>query len=137
MNTIIATISTIKNLQNLNIVECVTQNETLTMMNLDLKESLKESLKEGSRIKLAIKPTNITLAKKLSGELSCENILNAAVTEIDKGKLLCSVTLAYEQHTLEAIITLNTAEKLALKVGESLNLLISASDIYIQEILDD
>ena len=133
MNTIIATISTIKNLQNLNIVECVTQNETLTMMNLDLKESLKE----GSRIKLAIKPTNITLAKKLSGELSCENILNAAVTEIDKGELLCSVTLAYEQHTLEAIITLNTAEKLALKVGESLNLLISASDIYIQEILDD
>jgi len=133
MNTIIATISTIKNLQNLNIVECVTQNETLTMMNLDLKESLKE----GSRIKLAIKPTNITLAKNLSGELSCENILNAVVTEIDKGKLLCSVTLAYEQHTLEAIITLNAAEKLALKVGESLNLLISASDIYIQEILDD
>jgi molybdopterin-binding protein len=133
MNTIIATISTIKNLQNLNIVECITQNETLTMMNLDLKESLKE----GSRIKLAIKPTNITLAKNLSGELSCENILNAVVTEIDKGKLLCSVTLAYEQHTLEAIITLNAAEKLALKVGESLNLLISASDIYIQEILDD
>jgi len=133
MNTIIATISTIKNLQNLNIVECVTQNETLTMMNLDLKESLKE----GSRIKLAIKPTNITLAKNLSGELSCENILNAVVTELDKGELLCSVTLAYEQHTLEAIITLNTAEKLALEVGESLNLLISASDIYIQEILDD
>ena len=133
MNTIIATISTIKNLQNLNIVECVTQNETLTMMNLDLKESLKE----GSRIKLAIKPTNIILTKNLSGELSCENILNAAVTEIDKGELLCSATLAYEQHTLEAIITLNAAEKLALTVGESLNLLISASDIYIQEILDD
>ncbi len=133
MNTIIATISTIKNLQNLNIVECVTQNETLTMMNLDLKESLKK----GSRLKLAIKPTNITLAKNLSGEFSCENILNAAVAEIDKGELLCSVTLLYEQHTLEAIITLNAAKKLALKVGESLKLLISASDIYIQEILDD
>jgi len=133
MNTIIAKISTIKNLQNLNIVECVVENDTLTMMSLDLKESLgKESL-----LKLAIKPTNITLAKKLSGELSCENILNATVTHIDKGELLCSVTLAYKQNTLEAIITLNAAEKLALTVGESLKLLIGASDIYIQEILDD
>ena len=131
MNSIKTQITSISTLNNLNIIESKTHNDTLTMMSLDLPESLKKD----SLVKLAIKPTNIMLAKEKIGAFSCENRLEAKIINIEKGELLCSVTVEYLQSTLEAIITLNAANSMQLKVNEDITLLIKASDIYIKEIL--
>jgi len=135
MNIITAEILTIQNLENLNLLHAQTQHDKLTMMSLELNPSLTQ----GSVVKLAIKPTNIILANKNSAisatQLSCENRLQATITQIEKGALLCSVTLEYLQNSFEAIITLNAADAMALQKGQSVTMLIKASDIYIQEIL--
>ncbi len=131
MNSIKTQITSISTLNNLNIIESKTHNDTLTMMSLDLPESLKKD----SLVKLAIKPTNIMLAKEKIGAFSCENRLEAKIINIEKGELLCNVTVEYLQSTLEAIITLNAANSMQLKVNEDITLLIKASDIYIKEIL--
>jgi len=133
MNTITTQITAINTLDNLNIIESKTDNDTLTMMSLDLPESLKK----GSLIKLAIKPTNIMLAKEKIGVFSCENQLEAKIIKIEKGKLLCSVKVAYLQSSLEAIITLNAVNAMNLKTDEKVTLFIKASDIYIKEILSE
>ena len=131
MNTIKTQITTISTRNNLNIIESQTHNDTLTMMSLDLPESLKK----GSLVKLAIKPTNIMLAKEKIGVFSCENRLEAKIITIEKGELLCSVRVAYLQSSFEAIITLNATNAMQLKVNDDVTLLIKASDIYIKEIL--
>ena len=131
MNSIKTQITSISTLNNLNIIESKTHNDTLTMMSLDLPESLKKD----SLVKLAIKPTNIMLAKEKIGAFSCENRLEAKIINIEKGELLCNVTVEYLQSTLEAIITLNAANAMQLKENEDVTLLIKASDIYIKEIL--
>ena len=135
MNTLTAEILTIQNLQNLNLVHAQTQRDKLTMMSLELNPSITQ----GCVVKLAVKPTNIILANENSAtdaaQLSCENTLNAVITNIEKGALLCSVTLKYLQSTLEAIITLNAADAMALQEGQRVTMLIKASDLYIQEIL--
>ena len=131
MNTIKAKISTISRVNNLNIIECKIQSDILTMMSLDLPNSLKKE----SLVKLAIKPTNIILAKEEVGLFSCENSIQAKIVKIEKGELLCSVIVKYLQSTLEAIITLNSANAMKLQVDENIRLLIKASDIYIKEIL--
>jgi len=135
MNTITAEILTIENLENLNLLHAQTQHEKLTMMSLELNPSITQ----GSIVKLAIKPTNIILANENAAtdatKLSCENTLNAVIANIEKGALLCSVTLEYLQSTLEAIITLNAADTMALQKGQNVTMLIKASDLYIQEIL--
>lgn len=135
MNTITAEILTIQNLENLNLLHAQTQCDKLTMMSLELNPSLTQ----GSVVKLAIKPTNIILANENAAisatQLSCENRLQATITQIEKGTLLCSVTLEYLQNSFEAIITLNAANAMKLQKGQSMTMLIKASDIYIQEIL--
>jgi len=135
MNTITAEILTIENLENLNLLHAQTQRDKLTMMSLELNPSITQ----GSIVKLAIKPTNIMLANENSAidatKLSCENMLNATITQIEKGTLLCSVTLEYLQNTFEAIITLNAANAMKLQEGQNVTMLIKASDLYIQEIL--
>ena len=133
MNSIKTQITSISTLSNLNIIESKTDNDTLTMMSLDLPASLKK----GSLVKLAIKPTNIMLAKEKIGVFSCENRLEAKIIKLEKGELLCSVKVAYLQSTLEAIITLNAANAMNLKIDEKVTLFIKASDIYIKEILSE
>ena len=131
MNTIQAQITAIHSINNLNIIESQTDNDTFIMMSLDLPASLEK----GSIVKLAMKPTNIMLAKEKIELLSCENQLKAKIVKIEKGELLCSVTLEYLQNTLEAIITRKRANAMNLKTDENIILLIKASDIYMKEVL--
>ena len=135
MNTLTAEILTIQNFENLNLVHAQTQRDKLTMMSLELNPSITQ----GSVVKLAIKPTNIILANEKAAtdarQLSCENTLNAVIANIEKGALLCSVTLNYLQSSFESIITLNAANSMALQEGQRVTMLIKASDLYIQEIL--
>ena len=133
MNTIITQVTNISKLENLNILECKTENDTITLLSLELPEQIKISTK----LKIAMKPTNIIIAKNFTNICSCENILKAKIKDIDNGKLLSSITIEYCNKILESIITLNAAKKLSLKIDDNINLLIKASDIYIKEILDD
>lgn len=133
MSQIIATIKKINSIDNLNIVEFDFNGITLKMMSLDLNENIKINKK----VKLNVKPSNVILAKNLEGEISLSNRLIAIIEDIENGELLSSITLKINSTILESLITVDSSKRMNLKKGEEVIVLIKASNLSIQEVLDD
>ncbi len=131
MSHIIATVSHIENCDSLHIVKFNSSGETLTMMSLDLGSDIKI----GTVVKLAIKPSHITLAKNLSGEISHSNKIETTIISIKNGQLLSSVKLSFFDTVLESIITLGSSQKMNLKEGDRVTALIKSSELSIGEVL--
>ncbi len=133
MSKLIATIKKINNVENLNIVEFDFIGTILKMMSLDLNSDVQI----GKKVKLSVKPTNISLAKKISGEISLSNQIVATIQDIENGELLSSISLKTNDFLLESIITVDSAKRMNLQIGNEVIILIKASDLSIEEILND
>ena len=131
MNTLIATVTKIDTIDNLNIVNFDFSDQTLSMMSLDLSDDIKI----GTKVKLITKPSYIAIAKEFSGILSYSNQLKAKIKELENGKLLSSVKLQIEEFVLESIITFESSKKMNLKVGDEVTALIKASELSILKVL--
>ncbi len=133
MSKLIATIKKINNIDNLNIVDFDFFGNNLKMMSLDLNTNVQI----GKKAKLSVKPTNISIAKNLSGDISLSNKLVAIIENIDNGKLLCSLSLKIYDVLLESIITVDSSKRMNLQIGDEVSIFIKASDLSIGEIIND
>ena len=133
MSQIIATIKKIHNIDNLNIVEFDFFGKTLKMMSLDLNKNVQI----GKKVKLAVKPTNISIAKNLFGEISLSNQLDVNIKSIENGQLLSSIILEVNDTIFESIITADSSKRMNLQKNEQVTILIKASDLSIMEVLND
>ena len=133
MSKLIATIKKIDNIDNLNIVDFDFFGNNLKMMSLDLNPNVQI----GKKVKLSVKPTNISIAKNLSGDISLSNKLVAIIENIDNGKLLCSLSLKIYNVLLESIITVDSSKRMNLQIGDEVSIFIKASDLSIGEIIND
>lgn len=133
MSQIIATIKNIRNVDSLNIVEFGFYNHTLKMVSLNLNKQIAINKK----VKLSIKPTNILIAKNLQGEISISNQLKAKIVKVENGELLSSILLKIEDTILESIITVDSSKNMNLVEDEEVLILIKASDLFIQEVIDE
>ncbi|WP_428026442.1 TOBE domain-containing protein [Arcobacter sp.] len=133
MNKIEAIISQINNIDNLNIVQFDFSGTTLKMMSLDLNEKIKV----GQKVILVAKATNILLAKDFEGMISFSNQIKAKIEDIENGKLLSRITLMSNNSYFQSIITLDSSLRMNLKKDDEITILIKASDISIEEVLND
>lgn len=133
MSKLIATIKKINSIDNLNIVEFEFLGTTLKMMSLDLGSNIQI----GKKVRLSVKPTNISIAKNLTGEISLSNQLVAIIQNIENGKLLSSVSLKISDFLLESIITVDSSKRMNLQIGDEVKILIKASNLSIEEVLND
>ena len=133
MSQIIATIKKIHNIDNLNIVEFDFFGKTLKMMSLDLNKNVQI----GKKVKLAMKPTNISIAKNLFGEISLSNQIVVNIKNVENGQLLSSIILEVNDTTFESIITADSSKRMNLQKNEQVTILIKASDLSIMEVLND
>ena len=133
MSQIIATIKNIRNVDSLNIVEFGFFNHTLKMVSLNLSKQISINKK----VQLSIKPTNILIAKKFEGEISISNQLKAKIVKVENGELLSSILLKVEDTILESIITVDSSKNMNLVKDEEVLILIKASDLFIQEVIDE
>ncbi|MCK4737666.1 MAG: TOBE domain-containing protein [Sulfurimonas sp.] len=133
MNTIVAEVKEIKNVDNLNIVKFYFAGTTLSMMSLELNENIKV----GAKVKLITKPTHIAIAKKFNGEVSYSNQLDAEIIHVENGELLSSIKIRIWETTLESIITKASSERMNLQVGDEVTAFIKANELSIVEVLDD
>lgn len=131
MSSIIAKVTKIDNIDNLNIVNFDFSNQTLSMMSLDLSDDIKI----GTKVELTTKPSHIAIAKEFSGILSYSNQLKAKIKELENGKLLSSIKLQIEEFVLESIITFESSKKMDLKVGDEVTVFIKASELSILKVL--
>jgi molybdate transport system regulatory protein len=86
---------------------------------------------DGMPVTLLFKETEVSLAKNLSGLISMRNRLPATVTAIEYGTLLTRVTLDFNGHALESIITTRSSHTLALTVGDTVEALIKANEMSV------
>ncbi len=133
MSQLVATIKKINSIDNLNIVEFDFHGLTLKMMSLDLNADVQVSKK----VKLSVKPTNISIAKNLIGEISLSNQIVATIENLENGQLLSSISLKVHNTILESIITVDSSKRMNLQIGESVTILIKASNLSIAEVLND
>lgn len=134
MSQIIARIKKINSIDNsLNIVEFDFEGLTLKMMSLDLNKDVQV----GKKVQLSVKPTNISIAKNLSGEISLSNQILAKIQSIENGALLSSIILEAKDTSFESIITADSSKRMNLQKNDEVIILIKASDLSIQEVLND
>lgn len=133
MSKFIATIKKIQSIDNLNIVEFEFDGLTLKMMSLDLNDDVKI----GKKVKLSVKPSNISIAKNLTGEISLSNKIVATIESLENGQLLTSVILKINDTSLESIITVDSSKRMNLQIGEVVTILIKASNLSIEEVIND
>ena len=103
------------------------------MMSLDLNDDVKI----GKKVKLSVKPSNISIAKNLSGEISLSNKIVATIQSLENGQLLTSVILKINDTILESIITVDSSKRMNLQIGEVVTILIKASNLSIEEVIND
>lgn len=133
MSQMVATVKSIENLEQLNIVEFEFNAHVLKMMSLDLNSNISI----GKKVLLSVKPTNIALAKDLAGEISFSNQIAATIQTLTHGKLLSSVGLIIDNIVFESIITLSSAKRMNLCINDEVIMLIKASDLFILDVFDD
>lgn len=131
MSSLIATVTQIDNCESLHIVKFDYFGQALSMMSLELDDDIKI----GSQVNLVIKPSHIAIGKNFSGELSYSNQLLCTIKSCEHGQLLSSVKLDLFDTTLESIITLNSSQKMDLKVGDKVTAFIKASELSIGKVL--
>ena len=129
----IARVKDIKTIDSLNIVEFDFNGLTLKMMSLDLNDDVKI----GKKVELSVKPSNISIAKNLIGEISLSNQIVATIQSLENGQLLTSVILKINDTLLESIITVDSSKRMNLQIGEVVTILIKASNLSIGEVLND
>ena len=132
MSSLIAKVSAIENCDSLHIVKFDFYGDTLSMMSLDLDNTIAL----GTEVKLIIKPSHIAIAKNFSGDVSYANRLTTTIISIENGQLLSSLKLQFRDTLLESIITRNSSDRMNLQVGEKVTALIKASEISIGEIIN-
>jgi molybdopterin-binding protein len=133
MSQLVATIKKIDNIDNLNIVEFDFFGKTLKMMSLDLSDDMKI----GKKVKLLVKPSDISIAKNLNGEMSFSNQLVATIERLENGQLLSSIILKINDVLFESIITKDSSIRMNLQKNDEVTILIKASNLSIQEIIND
>ncbi|MEA2050669.1 MAG: TOBE domain-containing protein [Campylobacterota bacterium] len=133
MSKLLAVVKDIQNEENLNIIKFDFFGTTLTMMSLDLTNDLKI----GSKVILTTKSTSIAIAKDFCGDISYSNQIKTKIISINKGKLLCSIELSIASLVFESIITLNSADRLKLKIGDEVVAFIKASELLIEKVIYD
>jgi molybdopterin-binding protein len=131
VNSLIALVVKIDNVDNLNIVDFKFLDQTLSMMSLDLSDNIRV----GSRVELMANPSHVAIAKNFRGVLSYSNQLEAKIKSLENGKLLSSIKLSIGSSILESIITLRSSKKMNLKVGDEVTALIKASELSILRVL--
>jgi len=89
----------------------------------------------GRSVMLAFKELEVSLAKRLSGEISLRNRLSCRVTALHEGELLTRVDLLFGQHPLSALITSRSAHQLTLSPGDLVEALIKANEMTL--LVDD
>lgn len=131
MNSLVANVTKIANLENLNLVNFDFNGETLSMMSLELDEKIKV----GSKVNLRVKASHLIVAKDFQGQISLSNILKGTIKNLDIGKILTSIKIDIKGTKLSSIITSTSAKNMNLKAGDRIQILIKASDLYINELI--
>jgi molybdate transport system regulatory protein len=92
-----------------------------------------EWLQTNNTIDLVFKETEVSLAKNLTGKISLRNRMICRVMQIDKGILLSTIRLAFQNFILMSAITTRSVESLQISVGEEIEALVKSNEVSLMK----
>ena len=133
MNTLHAVITNIDHQESLYFLETDASGIPLGILLFDLKPCFRV----GSKVNVLFKETEVSLAKRLTGEVSFSNRFTAFISAIKQGCMLADITLQCTAGELSSIITVRAVEKLGLKINDEVTVLLKASQLSLDARRDD
>lgn len=130
MNKLTGTVVHIESNGQLSLVDVAVVGHCLTAILMEAPGAA-AYLHVGAAVDVMCKPTEVSLAKNLTGQLSLRNRLRSVVVHLERGALLTAVTLESEGMRLQSVITSRAAEALALQVGDQVEALIKSNEIVL------
>ena len=136
MNKLKGKIIAIENNSHISLVDVAVGDDVFSATLLETPETT-EYLKVGNLVTLLFKETEVALAKNLSGLISLRNRFSVRVQTIQRGIVLSSVALNYQNHSLVSVITSRSIDQLQINVGDQLEALVKANEIALMAGHDD
>lgn len=83
----------------------------------------------GNWVNLLFKETEVVITKSFSGSISMQNKFPGIVKFVEKGKLLCRVTVNCNNHDIVSLITANAATQMELAIGDEVTAFVKTNEI--------
>lgn len=132
MNSFSASILRIDQQDSLCLLELDASGIVLDMLLFDLEPSFTR----GSRVNVLFKETEVSLAREPLPETSILNCFPAVIREIRTGRILADIGLHCKAGEITGIISMKAVKKLLLKEYEHVTVMIKASQISIETIME-
>ncbi len=87
----------------------------------------------GKSVQVLFKETEVVIALPGDHPISLQNKLSCRITEIEKGSLLCRLTLDFMGHRVISIVTRAAAEQLHLKPQDQILAMIKTNEVILSE----
>ncbi|CAN5385824.1 TOBE domain-containing protein [soil metagenome] len=131
MNILQGTISAVKTDGSLSLVKVKAKNNIITSLSIDTPQH-SDFLQVGKEVNIVFRETEVILAKQLQGLISVQNKLDCIVAHIEKGELLCKITLDFQGTNIISIITRNAFDQLLITEKENISALIKSTEVSIE-----
>ncbi|OFZ23811.1 MAG: hypothetical protein A3D92_23900 [Bacteroidetes bacterium RIFCSPHIGHO2_02_FULL_44_7] len=132
MNKLKGKIIDIKLSDNISIIKVDVEGDVFSSIVLEGKKG-PSNYKMKDSVTLLFKETEVGLAKDLTGMISLRNRFKAVIKKIDKGPILAKVTLDYKHHTIESIISAQSAGQMMLKDKEEVEWLVKTNEVTLMK----
>ncbi|SHJ16089.1 TOBE domain-containing protein [Aquimarina spongiae] len=132
MNSLKGTISAIENNDGISLI---TVNLGTTIFHVLIIETEDETtyLRVGNTVKLIFKETETILAKTDKNTTSIPNTILGQVLTVQEGAILCKIRIDISVAKITAVITRLMQNQLQFKTGDTVTVLIKASEIMLSE----
>lgn len=127
MNILKAKIIQIQTEDKISIIKSSIEEHTLSAMLLDLPQNIKI----GDNIELIFKEHEVMLATSES-VVSARNAFVGEITEIEIGKILCSVGILFGENVITSIITKEAHDSLMLEVKKEILWCVKANEVSVR-----
>ena len=132
MNEIKGVIKEIDSYEGISIVTIGSKKNIFKSIILEDPSSM-DYLKIGNPVKVLFKETEVIIVKADEYKISLRNRLKCTIISIDKGVLLSTLKLDFNDGVIHSIITSEAVEKLRLKPGDAVTAMIKTNEIMIAE----
>ncbi len=134
MNSLQGHISKIETSGNLSIVQ-VTVDEQIVLKSIVIETSETASyLRLGTPIAVLFKETEVIIGTGGTDYISLQNKIPAIIQHIEKGQLLCKLTMLTSKGEIGSIISTNSAERMGLMPGTQVTAMIKLNEVMLREI---
>lgn len=125
MNMLRGEITEIITEDHLSLVKVKVHDTLLTSIMIDIPPYVKK----GNFIRLLFKETEVIIAREGALAISVQNRIHCSIEKVNRGNILCELTLSFGPGTIRSIITANACSQLQLGERDRVVALIKTNEI--------